>query len=758
MASASGIRAARAYVEFFADATKLDAGLRTISDRLKNVGSEMRGVALKIGAAFAPIAGVVAASVKTFTGFDDVMRTVGAVSQSSSQQIAMLRDKAAELGRDTSFTASQVGEAMLNLARAGFSPEEITNMIGPMLNLSRASGTDLAQAADIAAVALRSFSLNATEAERAADVLVATANNSAQTVGDLGEALKYVAPVAADAGMNLEDTALTLGTMANYGIRGSMAGTAMRQALLRLANPDIQKQLREVFGVVVTDGEGNMRKLHEILKDLDKSLEGVASSDRVAVMQELFDLRGMSVGLKVGQADLKQLDDAIRNAAGTAERTAVEMDEGLGGGFRRLASAAESAALALADALEPALKPIIEWITQAATSLQQFIKEHQDWAVTIASVVAGVTVLTAIVYAMGTAISVAAGIITAFRVAITAVQVAITVFKTAVAVTTTVITTLRVAMTTATTVIPMLKAALASLSLSNPFTAAIAGVGLLIGGVVSLVGWLRRGKKEMDDTKKAGDELVAAQAEAQRQQAEAERKAEEERRKAEAEEKARQEEERRRLKTQQALEFEKSMEERLQETRISMIEDRTQREIASINQRYQKEMEKAKELGASEAKVRAAWEAEVEAVKAKAAKERAEEEKRERERLEEDRRRFTEDIDQQLAEARIDATLEGTEKELAKLNLEKQRALAEAAELGVAPDKIEELYKLKEEAIRKSETPDVTAATRFSSGFSGFAVLAQGAGPAMETAKNTAKMTKQLAELNGLLNKNLQFN
>lgn len=719
MASASGIRAARAYVEFFADATKLDAGLRTISDRLKNVGSEMRGAALKIGAAFAPIAGVVAASVKTFTGFDDVMRTVSAVSQSSSQQIAMLRDKAAELGRTTSFTASQVGEAMLNLARAGFSPEEITNMIGPMLNLSRASGTDLAQAADIAAVAIRAFGLNASEAERAADVLVATANNSAQTVGELGEALKYVAPVAADAGMNLEDTALTLGIMANYGIRGSMAGTAMRQSLLRLANPDIQRQMKEMFGVIVTDGEGNIRKLHEVLKDLDKGMAGLTAADRVANMQKLFDLRGMSVGLKVSQADLGKLEQAIKKSGGTAQRVAVDMDEGLGGGFRMLASAAEGAALAIGDALTPALKPVVDWVTRAAASLAEFVSEHRNLAIAIAAVSAGMVVMTAVAFTLGTAIQALAAAIV------------------------------------------VLRGALLLLKTAGKGGLLGAGIGFLVGGLIALVQWLRRGKEETDDTADATDELAKAQAEAAKQQDELNKKMADAQRKAQAQAAAQQKQ----IKDKQALEFEKSMEERLHDVRIGLIEDELEREIAGINQRYLKELERAKELGADQVKVHRAWTAEVEAAKTMAARKRAEEEKRERERQAEEqrrqleeRRRFEEDIDRQIAEARIDATMEGTEKELARLNLEKQRALAEAAKLGVAPDKIEELYKLREEIIRKSETPNITAATRFTSGFSGFAILAQGAGPAMETAKNTAKMTKQLAEMNGLLNKNLQFN
>lgn len=712
MASAGGIRAARAFVEFYLDATKLDAGIKSLSARLKSVASEMKDISTKVGLAFAPLAAAIGASVKQFSGFDDVMRSVASVAGASGREITMLRDKAAELGRTTSFTASQVGEAMLNLARAGFKPDEIEKMTGPMLNLSRASGTELAQAADIAAVALRSFALNASETNRVADVLVATANNSAQTLTELGEALKYVAPVAADAGMSLEDTALTIGIMANYGIRGSMAGTAMRQALLRLANPEIQKQLQSVFGVTVTDAQGNMRRLHEILKDLDKAMEGIAASERVAAMQEIFDLRGMSVGLKVAQADLSQLEGAITNAGGTAERVAVEMDAGLGGGFRMLASAVEGVAISIGDALAPALLPIIAWITSGVTVLAEWIKEHQQWAVAIAAVVAAIVILTGTVFAVSTALQVLTG------------------------------------------VIAMVRAAMIALTWSNPFTAILGAITMIIGALIAMVSWLRSGNKEMAKSKEMSDAMAKSQRDAQRQQLEMQRQMQEEQRRAAEQQEA----ERKRLKTQEALEFEAGMEDRVHEARIAMIEDELEREIAAINHRYEKELEKARELGANVAKVEAARAAEIEAAKTKAARKRAEDEQRERERLEEERKRFVERLDEDLAEARIDASLEGTERELAKLQLEKQRALAEAATLGVSPEKIEELYRLKEEAIRKSETPDITAAARFTSGFSGFAILAQGAGPVAETAKNTLRMTKQLAELNSLLGRNLQFN
>ena len=90
---------------------------------------------------------------------------------------------------------------------------------------------------------------------RVADVMTATANNSAQTLTDLGEAMKYTAPIAAEYGLTLEETAKTLGALANFGIKGSMAGTTMKNILLRLADPAIRSQV-EALGVSVIDAGG----------------------------------------------------------------------------------------------------------------------------------------------------------------------------------------------------------------------------------------------------------------------------------------------------------------------------------------------------------------------------------------------------------------------------------------------------------------------------------------------------------------------
>ncbi|MFA5265160.1 MAG: phage tail tape measure protein, partial [Opitutaceae bacterium] len=159
MASSTAIRAGRAFVELFVKSKDLIGGLRAAEDRIKKFGTSVQTIGksmMKFGAiAAAPLV----ASVKVFSGFDDQMRAVQAVLGATGADFDRLNEKAKKLGETTSYTAAQVAGAMLNLARAGFSSDEIDNAIGDMLSLARATGTDMALATDIAGNALRAFGL-----------------------------------------------------------------------------------------------------------------------------------------------------------------------------------------------------------------------------------------------------------------------------------------------------------------------------------------------------------------------------------------------------------------------------------------------------------------------------------------------------------------------------------------------------------------------------------------------------------------------
>lgn len=277
----AGLAAAKGRLAAFGTfLARFDRQLAGVSDFGKRVGSSLSNAGqqlLKVSTAAALPLGL---ATRSFMGFEDQMKAVQAVTGATGEAFDKLYEKGKELGRTTSFTAAEVAAGMLNLARAGFSTDEIDAAIQGMLDLARATGTELAMSADIAAGTLRAFNLQASEMGRVSDVLVATANNSAQTLEDLGESMKYVAPIALEYGLSLEQTSKALGVLANMSIKGTMAGTSLRQIMLQLSDPDAQKQLRGI-GVEALDSTGNLRELGDLLIDVGNAMAGMTNAQRL---------------------------------------------------------------------------------------------------------------------------------------------------------------------------------------------------------------------------------------------------------------------------------------------------------------------------------------------------------------------------------------------------------------------------------------------------------------------------------------------
>ncbi len=403
MVSARGIRAGAAYVELTVENSKLLGGLKKAQAKLRAFSAGVRDVGAAMLKATALAAAPLALSGRTFAGFADQMAEVRAVTGAVGDDFEKLTEQAKELGRTTSFTAQQVAEGMTELGRAGYKPAEIMAAIPDVLNLARGTATELGTAAEIAAAAMRGFGLAAEDTTRIADVLTATANNSAQNLEDLGEALKYVAPLAMEAGENIEDTAAAIGVMANNGIKGSMAGTALARAYKNLATEAAQKKLRSL-GVEAVDQAGNLRKVASILADLGKRVQGMGSAQRLAIFEELFG-RGQAAALKLAApgADFSDLQKTLQEANGTAQRTAKTMDDTLGGSFRMLMSAVEGVQIAIGEALDKTLRAWMDRGAELAQQITAIVKANKGFVVSALKIVAVVGAVGAGLFALGTA-------------------------------------------------------------------------------------------------------------------------------------------------------------------------------------------------------------------------------------------------------------------------------------------------------------------------------------------------------------------
>ena len=404
MSANANIRAGRAYVEVTAETSKLKQNLSAAQSQLRDFGKACQGLGRDMMALGGALSLPFVLAEKSFAGFDDKMRLVQAVTSSTGDQFDALTKTAQRLGRETSFTAQQVADAMIGLGRMGFDPSEIVSSIDSVLNLSRATGTDLAESADIAANSLRIFGLEAGKMSQVADVLTATANGSAQTLTDLFEGLKMAAPQAAACGESIDETCAALGVMANMGIKGSLAGTALRKAFIQFADTKVQGMLREV-GVESVDASGNLRKMAAVMRDIAVATSKMPTAERLSFMKDVFDVRGMMSGISLA-GNIDEMDKflaRLKDVTGTADETARAMDRGIGGSFRLFQSAVEGTMNAVGAALNDTLQPMVGNVTAVINTFTRWVEANKGLVTSIAATVASVTAFGAAIFTLGTA-------------------------------------------------------------------------------------------------------------------------------------------------------------------------------------------------------------------------------------------------------------------------------------------------------------------------------------------------------------------
>ncbi len=410
MSATSNIKAGRAYVEVTAETSKLRRNLSEAQAQLRDFGKSCTALGRQMVALGGALSLPFALAERSFAGFDDKMRLVQAVTGATGESFEELTRTAQRLGRETSFTAQQVSDAMIALGRMGFDPSEIEASISSVLNLSRATGTDLVESADIAANSLRIFGLEASKMSSVSDILTATANGSAQTLTDLFEGLKMAGPQAKAAGENISDLCAALGVMANVGIKGSLAGTALRKSFSRFANIDVQKTLKGV-GVEAVDASGNLRKMADIMRDIAEVSTKMPTAERLAFMEDVFDIRGSLAGISLG-GNIEELDAflvKLKDVRGRADATAKAMDAGIGGSFRLFQSAVEGAMNATGEALNDTIKPMVERITAVINSFTKWIEANKGLVASVAVTVGSIAALGAALLTIGTVSRVLSG-------------------------------------------------------------------------------------------------------------------------------------------------------------------------------------------------------------------------------------------------------------------------------------------------------------------------------------------------------------
>ena len=219
------------------------SGMKTFGSQSGGVGGIISSVASKAAVAVGAFMSVRQAVnfgrdvVNTGMEFEQGMANVSAISGVTGAELDSLSAKAKEMGANTKFSALEASDAMSYMAMAGWNSGQMIDGIGGIMNLAAASGEDLATVSDIVTDSLTAFGLKASDSAEFADILAVASSKSNTNVSMLGESFKNVAPTAGAMGYSVRDTTVALGLMANAGIKGGAAGTALNGIMTRLAKP-----------------------------------------------------------------------------------------------------------------------------------------------------------------------------------------------------------------------------------------------------------------------------------------------------------------------------------------------------------------------------------------------------------------------------------------------------------------------------------------------------------------------------------------
>tara|TARA_B100002052_G_C15887171_1_gene602093 strand:- start:15729 stop:19331 length:3603 start_codon:yes stop_codon:yes gene_type:complete len=300
--------------------------------------------------AFRTVSNAISSVVRTFTEFEFTMSKVLAVSGATDSEFKALTATAEELGRTTFFTAEQVGQLQLAFSKLGFTAAEIQDAVKPTLDLATATGTDLARAAQVAGAAVRGFGLDASETERVVDVMAVSFSSSAMDIEKWQTGMTKVAPIAKAAGFSIEDTAAIMSKLSDSGIEASIAGTSLRNILLKMQDPTSELSMR--FG----------RTIHSLDDLVPAMKQFIAEGGSMADIMEVVDLRQAAAFeqmLTTADGTLK-LRDELKNANGEGERMAALVGDTLQGAFLKLKSALQGVSISLMKDFAEGMQSAVE--------------------------------------------------------------------------------------------------------------------------------------------------------------------------------------------------------------------------------------------------------------------------------------------------------------------------------------------------------------------------------------------------------------
>ena len=366
------------------------------------VGSVGKVAASALAAGTAAVGAFGAASIKAGSEFDKAMAQVGATMLKTSTEMeneigsvdtaygsfeGNLRDFAQFLGQNTVFSATQAAEALNYMALAGYNTQQSMDMLPNVLSLAAAGGMDLARASDMITDSQTAFGISAERTSQMVDEMAKAASTGNTSVEQLGDAFLVVGGLAQELNGGfvtlkdgtkqsvdgVQEMEIALTAMANAGVKGSEAGTHMRNMLLKLSSPtEAGAVALDRLGVSVFDAEGKMRSLSDIFGDMSGAMDNLSQEEKITAISKIFNTRDIASAealLNAVTQDWDAIGASILDAEGAAaEMSKIQLDN-LAGDTTLFQSALEGAKIAISDSLTPTLREFVQFGTEGLSTL-----------------------------------------------------------------------------------------------------------------------------------------------------------------------------------------------------------------------------------------------------------------------------------------------------------------------------------------------------------------------------------------------------
>lgn len=302
--------------------------------------------------------------IETTRNFEDGMARVQAVTNATQAEFQMMEQEALKWGSTTRYTATEAASSLENLTRNGLSATQATAALGPTLQLAQANTIGLAEAADITTNVMNGFGLEVKDMGRVNDVLSSTAAHSATNISLLAEAEKNAAPFGHSLGQSIEEVNAALGVLADVGIKGSDAGTAIRMVLMGLASPTAKQQ--KAFKQLGVDISESTLRSEGLTKTLEKLRDSgvMKAANSAELLGNIFGRRvaPQAMALLNNIDGLKAKLDILNNSQGTAARMFEQSYSNMSNSIYGIQSAWEHLLISIGQAADNPLVAVTEAI------------------------------------------------------------------------------------------------------------------------------------------------------------------------------------------------------------------------------------------------------------------------------------------------------------------------------------------------------------------------------------------------------------